>query len=278
MSYKIIVDSCGEFTEEMKKSSVFESIPLYLMIDGMQIVDDESFDRLNYLRIVASSKECPRSACPSPEQYIEAYEGEEERIYIVTLSANLSGSYNSASLASQMLEEKSDKKVHVFDSKSASVAETLIALKIKECEDKGLSFEDTVYLVEQYIEGQNTRFVLENLETLRKNGRLTGMKMLVASALHIKPILGATPEGTIYQISTARGMKRALINLVDEVVKTVKNPEGKVLAIANCNCKSRAEEVKQMILEKIKLKEIFILDTSGISTMYAADGGIIIVV
>lgn len=278
MEYKIIVDSCGEFTKKMKESKVFQSIPLYIMIEGLQIIDDDKFDRNEFLKIAAASKECPRSACPSPEQYLEAYKGEQERVYVVTLSGNLSGSFNSASLAKQMMEEESDKKVYVFDSRSASVGETLIALKIKECEDKGMSFEEVVYEVEKYIEGQNTFFVLEDLETLRKNGRLSGMKMLVASALHIKPILGATPEGTIQQVGTARGMKKALKVLVDEVVKAVKNPEEKILAISNCNCRKRAEDVKNMILSQIKLKDILILDTSGISTMYASDGGIIVVV
>lgn len=278
MEYKIIVDSCGEFTEDMKKSEVFQSIPLYIMIEGLQMVDDEKFDRDEFLKIASSSKECPRSACPSPEQYLEAFKGEQKRIYVVTLSGNLSGSFNSATLAKQMMEEDSDKEIYVFDSRSASVGETLIALKIKECEDKGLSFAEVIYEVEKYIESQNTFFVLEDLETLRKNGRLSGMKMLVASALHIKPILGATPEGTIQQIGTARGMKKAIKVLVDEVVKAVKNPEEKILAIANCNSRKRAEDVKNMLLAQLNLKDILILDTSGISTMYASEGGIIVVV
>ncbi|MFV0363854.1 MAG: DegV family protein [Suipraeoptans sp.] len=279
MSYKIIVDSCGEFTDEMKESPIFESIPLYLMVEEHQVIDDDTFNQKDFLDLVKSTKECPRSACPSPEQYLEKYKCGTERVYVVTLSANLSGSYNSAVLAKQILEETDENiKVHVFDSKSASISETLIALKVKECEEEGKSFEEVVYLTEKYINNQNTHFVLEDLDTLRKNGRLTGIKMLVASALNIKPILGATPEGTIYQISTSRGMKKALRTLVEEVVKTVRKPEEKILAISHCNCKERAEDVKQMILQHIHLKDVFILDTKGVSTMYASDGGIIVVV
>ena len=91
MSYKIILDSCGELTTEMKNSGKFENIPLTLMVDGIEIIDDATFQQAEFLKAVAASPNCPKSACPSPEKYQQACEGEEEHVYIVTLSANLSG-------------------------------------------------------------------------------------------------------------------------------------------------------------------------------------------
>ncbi|MGF6991064.1 DegV family protein with EDD domain [Lachnospiraceae bacterium PF1-21] len=279
MEYKIIIDSCGELTSEMKASGIYTSIPLYITVGERNMVDDETFDQQEFLRAAAATKECPRSSCPSPDQYLESYRGNEKRVYGVTLSANLSGSYNSAMLAKTMMEEQEpDKQVYIFDSRSASVAQTLIGLKIRECEEKGLSFEEVVAEVEAYIEGQNTYFVLEDLETLRKNGRLTGLKMLVASALNIKPVCGATAEGTIFQLGQGRGINKALQKMVQYLTTEVINPTEKVLAISHCNCLERAESVKKMILEKVAVKEVIILDTRGISTMYASDGGIIAVV
>lgn len=278
MSYKVIVDSCGELTEEMKKSGNFETASLILEVDGFQIVDDESFDQADFLKRVAASELCPKSSCPSPEKYMESYHCDAEHVYAVTLSAELSGSYNSAVLGKNLYhEEYGDKKIHVFNSRSASVGETLIALKIKEFEDAGMAFEEIVDKVEAYIAQQNTYFVLETLDTLRKNGRLTGIKALVASALNIKPVMGATEKGVICQLGQARGMKKALIKMVDHIVNDLKNPEEKCLAISHCNCPERAEAVKNMIEDKVKLKEVMILDTRGVSTMYANDGGIIIV-
>ncbi|MDL2249427.1 DegV family protein [Lachnospiraceae bacterium OttesenSCG-928-J05] len=279
MEYKIIIDSCGELTPEMKASGIYTSIPLYITVGERNMVDDETFDQQEFLQAAAATKECPRSSCPSPDQYLESYRGDEKRVYGVTLSANLSGSYNSAMLAKTMMEEQEPgKQVHIFDSRSASVAQTLIGLKIRECEEKGLSFEEVVAEVEAYIEGQNTYFVLEDLETLRKNGRLTGLKMLVASALNIKPVCGATAEGTIFQLGQGRGINKALQKMVQYLTTEVINPTEKVLAISHCNCLERAESVKKMILEKVAVKEVIILDTRGISTMYASDGGIIAVV
>ena len=114
---------------------------------------------------------------------MEAYDCEADHVYAVTLSSELSGSYNSAVLGRNLLLESSpEKKIHVFNSRSASVGETLIALKIEECESKNMEFEDIVREVEAYIESQNTYFVLESLETLRKNGRLSNLKAFVATA------------------------------------------------------------------------------------------------
>lgn len=278
MSYIIVVDSCGELTEEMKKDRHFTSAPLTMQVDEYDFVDDETFDQADFLKKVAASPNCPKSACPSPEFYQKAYDCGVDRIYAVTLSAELSGSYNSAQLGKSLfLEEHPEKKVYIFNSRSASIGQTLIALKVQECENAGMSFEEVVETVEAYIDSQNTWFVLENLETLRKNGRLSLVKAMVASALKIKPVMIATPEGNIAQLDQARGINKALIKMVGYIAETVEHPEEKLLAISHCNCKERAIMVRDAILEKIKVKGVILLDTAGISTMYANDGGIIVV-
>ena len=277
MSYKVIVDSCGELTEEMKASGNFETASLTMEVGGVRIMDDASFDQADFLRRIAECPESPKSSCPSPEDYMEKYRCEAERVYAVT--AELSGSYNSAVLAKNLyIEEYGEKNIHVFNSRSASIGETLIAMKVQECEETGMTFEQVVDTVERYIDGQHTYFVLENLDTLRKNGRLTGIKSLVAGALNIKPVMAATPEGTICQIGQARGIKKALAKMADQIAEETQEAEEKILAISNCNCRERAREVERMLLAKMKVKASFIIDTAGISSMYANDGGIIVVV
>lgn len=279
MSYRIIVDSCGELTEEMKATGLFETASLSIEVDGQSIVDDDTFDQAAFLKIVADSPDCPKSSCPSPETYMEGFRCDADRAYAVTLSAELSGSYNSAVLGKNLYhEEYGEKDIYIFNSRSASVGETLIAMKIRECEEAGMSFQEVIKEVEEYIEHQRTYFVLETLETLRKNGRLTGLKAIVATALNIKPVMGATPQGTICQLGQARGIKKALVKLVDEIVKDIKLPGEKILAISHCNCRERAEQVKEMLLARLKPRDVVILDTAGISSMYASDGGIIVVV
>lgn len=279
MSYRIVVDSCGEFTEEMKRDSHFVHAALHLYIDGEQFVDDESFPRLDFIKKMNASPNCPKSSCPSPESYREAFDCGAEHLYAVTLSAELSGSYNSAVLGRNLyLEDHPDAKIHVFNSCSASVGEMRIAQKIQEYEESGMDFEEIVKAVELFALEMHTYFVLENLENLRKNGRLSAVKAFVASALNIKPVMGATDQGVIIQLGQARGMHKALRKMVETMAAETKNPEEKVLALCHCNNRERAEYVKEEIQKLLKVKDILILETSGVSTLYAAEGGIIMVI
>lgn len=277
MSFHIVADSCCELTVDMKKRGNIEIAPLTLEVGGESILDDETFDQKYFLKRVAECPECPKSACPSPDYFRKSFLNGAERCYAVTLSAQLSGSYNSAVLGANLAqEENEDLKIHVFNSRSASIGETLIVKKIVECEEAGMSFERVVETVELYISTQNTYFVLENLETLRKNGRLSKAKALVASALKIKPVMGATPEGDIVQLDQARGINKALMKMVDAIVNDAQHVENKTLAISHCNCPERAEMVKEALLERLAVQDVFVLDTQGVSSMYANDGGIII--
>lgn len=279
MSYKIIIDSCGELLDEWKKDEHFESVALTLNVGGESIIDDETFDQADFLKKVAASPECPKSACPSPERYMKAFDCDADHIYAVTLSAELSGSYNSAVLGRNLFEEeKPGRKIHIFNSKSASIGQTLIGMKIQECEEAGYSFEKVIETVDEYIAGQHTFFVLDNLETLRKNGRLSKVKALVASALKIKPVMGSTDEGNICQLDQARGINKALVKMAGQIAEKTQNSEEKVLAISHCNCHERAILLKNALQEKMPLKNIVVLDTAGVSSMYANDGGVIVAV
>lgn len=276
MENRIIVDSCGEFPSAYQSDPSMVHVALSIQVGTETIVDDETFDQASFLQKVKQEKECPRSSCPSPEAY-QAVFPEQGDIYIVTLSSQLSGSYNSACLAKKIyLEEHPGRNIAVIDSRSASVGETLIALKIKEYIAQGKSFEEIEFAANQFRDGLSTKFVLETLETLRKNGRLSNLKAALCNALNIKPIMGGTKEGTICKLDQARGMNRALQCMVKQIQQEVQAPEQRTVAIAHCNCPARAKQVKEMILQKINFQDCFILDTAGISSLYANEGGIIV--
>ena len=279
MSFHIVADSCCELTADMKKRGNIEIAPLTLEVGGESILDDETFDQKSFLRKVAECPECPKSACPSPEYFRTAFLNGAKHCYAVTLSAQLSGSYNSAVLGANLAqEEDEDLKIHVFNSRSASIGETLIVKKIVECEEAGMSFERVVETVELYISTQHTYFVLENLETLRKNGRLSKTKALVASALKIKPVMGSTPEGSICQLDQARGMNKAIVKMVEHVGEKGINIHEKTVAITHCNCPERAKMLEEAIRERLNPAKIVVMDTAGVSSMYANDGGVIVAV
>lgn len=276
MGYKIVVDSCCELPEKYKKDARFQFVPLGLEVGDYMIWDDETFNQKEFLEKVAAYPQCPKSSCPSPEKYMEAYHCDADEIYVVTLSSHLSGSYNSAELGKNLYIEKyGEKKIHVVDSESASCGETQIAMRIMRYKEKGLSFEETVEKIEVFKRRMRTYFVLDNLETLRKNGRLTGVKALVASTLNIKPVMVGN-LGVIEQKSRAIGINKALAKMADCILADVHHPEKRTLMITHCNCPERAQYMRTLMEKRASYRKVVIMDTAGVSTMYANDGGIII--
>lgn len=277
MGYKIILDSCGELPENLLHDGRFERVPLSLEVGDYKIQDDENFNQAEFLRKVAAYPECPKSACPSPERFVESFRAPEaDRIYVVTLSAALSGTYNSAELARKLFREKyGEKQIHVIDSQSASGGETQIALKLADLEEEGLDFEEIVKQIESYRDSIHTYFVLDNLETLRKNGRMSGVKAFVASALNIKPVMGSDTGEIILRTQTI-GVNKALGKMAQLAAQEAPRPQERWLIITHCNAPDRAEQVKKQIMARAPFQECIIMDTRGVSSMYANDGGVIV--
>ena len=215
------------------------------------------------------------SSCPSPGDYLEAFRQAEGDIYVVTLSALLSGSHNSAWQAKQMfLEEEPERNIHVFNSCSASAGEVLLAQKLHRLASSGIPFSQVVAQTEQAVTDSNTLFVLENLDNLRKNGRLTKVQAMLTGALRIKLIMGATPEGEICKHGQALSIKQALSKLV-EIMAADEKHKGKILYIAQCLCPDRAQQLWEMAQKVCQFSGVVITATRGLSSYYANSGGVI---
>lgn len=275
MKFKIVGDSCTDFLPSDREKEYMVTVPLTIDIGGCEVVDDDSFDQSEFLEKIAEYEGCPKSACPSPESYVESFRGAEE-VYVVTISSGLSGSYNSALVARNMfLEEHPEVKIHVFDSKSASSGQLLLARLIEKYALDGMSFDEIVKKVESFRDGMKTTFVLETLETLKKNGRLTGVKAAMATALNIKPYM-KVEDGIIQQEGQARGMKKALIKMIEYIGSVGVNLSDKTVIISHCNCMERARSIEKELKERYHFKDSIVIDMKGISSMYANDGGVII--
>lgn len=276
MSFKIIVDSCCDLTPAQLREECFVKVPLTIRVGGHTIVDDDTFDQGELLWRMKESETAPQSACPSPMQYLEAFDCGADDLYVVTLSALLSGSHNAAAQARSIwLEDHPGANVHIFNSCSASAGEVLVALKIQELAQSGMDFTTVVDQVSRYINEMETYFVLETLDTLRKAGRLNRVQSIVTSTLRIKLLMGATPEGEICKKGQAMSVKQALNKMVALMADDLKHV-GKRLSIVHCNCLERAFYVKELAMKQCRFDEILVSDTGGISTMYANDGGIVV--
>ena len=277
MSFKIIVDSCCDLTAGQLHQGPFLRAPLTISIAGQDIVDDETFDQAHLILLMRESPEPPKTACPSPAQYLDAFErAQAEDLYVVTLSALLSGSHNAAAQARAIwLEEHPEAHIHIFNSCSAAAGEVAVAMKLLEIAGSGLDFQTVVDKASQFISSMTTYFVLEDLEHLRKNGRLTGALAIVTEALRIKLLMGATPEGQIKKVGQALSVKQALTRMVN-LMAADPGHKGRTLSIVHCNNLDRALYVRELVLKSCQFKDILISEARGVTTVYANDGGIVV--
>ena len=275
MEYKIVAGSSCDLNEELESKMDVSLVPFRIDIDDSSFIDDENIDLKKLVSTMKASPNPIKSSCPSPGDFKERYV-DAENVFVVTISKELSGTYNSAILAKDMMiEEMKEKFIHVFNSRSASVGETLTALKIKECLDNKMPKEQLVEKVEQYIEDMKTFFISDDLSNLIKNGRISKTQGLIANVLNIKPIMKATDDGNIEAVEKIRGSKKAFKRLAEIIAESGVKFDERILAISHANALQKALDLKED-LAGLKFKDVIIVETKGLSTLYVNDGGIIV--
>lgn len=276
MNTQIIVDSCVDFNEEVFGNEEYmERIPFKIIIDEEEIID-KNVDINLLLEKMKHSKNKIRTACPSPNDFLEALKKCKNN-FIVTISGKLSGSYNSAILAKEMLrEESSDSFVHVFDCKSAVSGEDLVVLKIKQLVEEKVSNLEIIEQVNNYITEMKTLFVLDKLDNLARNGRISNTKALMGTLLQVIPIMSDDGDGEIILKEQVRGKKKAFNRLIEIIGEETTDFKNKIIGIGHINAKEKAEKIKEEISNRYNFKDIIIFEGGGLSTVYADDGGIVV--
>ena len=165
--------------------------------------------------------------------------------------------------------------MEVIDSLSASSGQMAMALYIQGLCEAGLTADEVLLQALDYRDRMNTYFVLETLEILRKNGRLSGLQAFFATALNIKPVMGAD-RGVIIKLDQARGINKALQRMCAIAVSKGGDTLKKTAVIAHCNNRQRAEFVKEQLCALANFGRIVITETAGVATLYAGDGGIVL--
>lgn len=278
MSFKIIGDSCTDPVPGLQDAPEYVMVPLIIRVGNQEYVDNGTLTTEELLAKMAASPEGTGTACPAPQWYMDAFDGADD-VYVITLSAELSGSYNSAVQAREMyLEEHPGRKIHIFNSHSACAGQSAMLIKLFELCRAGLPFEQVIEQMDHWSAHLTTLFVLENLDNLRKNGRLNEMQALITGTLRIKLIMTGTPAGTIDKIGQALSVKQALSKLADAAADRAKKYgiKDRTLVISHCNCPDRAIYMRNLLFKKLPFDKVEIIRTGGISTVYAGDGGVVV--
>lgn len=275
MKRAIIMDSSCDISinGDFENQIYMEKVPLKLRVGEDEYIDDDNLDLVSFMRKMSECAEATGTAAPSPEEWYNAYKKADE-IFAVTITSGLSGTYSSAIVGRQMILEKyPDKKIHVFDSKSAGTGPAIIVRKIQEYIQKNMSFEDIVSGIDEYCKRIKTYFILEFMENLVKSGRVSAIAGKLAGILGIKILGQNSTQGTIELLRKLRGKDVIYKKAVEDMFASGYNG-GKVM-ISHCFNKERAEYISSLIKKKFPDAEIEVSTTGGLCSYYAEAKGVI---
>lgn len=275
MTWKIVTDSGCDLRslESQSKELQFERVPLTLQIGTEIFRDDDGLDIDNMMATMYQSSKAATSSCPSPDAFLQAYKGV-DNVIAVTITGTLSGSHNSARLAkNDLLEDYPNANIHVIDSLSTSGEIDLIVLELERLINLGLSFEEVVERITAYQEKTRLIFVLAKVDNLVKNGRLNKLVGKVVGLLNIRMVGQASKEGTLELLQKARGQKKAVSALVEEIQKA--GYKGGKVYIAHANNPKICEQISKKIKAIYPDAVIQTGRTSGLCSFYAEDEGIL---
>lgn len=277
MGIKIITDSACDLTRDYIKNNNIGLLSLILNLNGQAIKDDLG-ETLSYKDFYNKMRE---GATPTTSQ-INAHEFEEEFIkYIkngdsiiyISLSSSLSGTFNSANIAkNNLMDEYPNANIYLVDSLSVSVGQGLLVAKACEMRDSGIGAEEIVNWLEENKRKVIHSILIDDLNHLKRGGRILGATAAIGGLLNIKPTLFLDDEGKLIQGEKIKGKKKALRFLVNEVREKAVDTENEILYICHGDCLEEAETLRDMILEEVKFKNVIINYVGNVVGAHAGPG------
>lgn len=272
MKIRIVVDSSADLSTNKDKSIV--SVPLKIMTDEKEYVDDETLDVEAMTNDLASYKGRSGSACPGVGEWLDAFD-DAEWVFGITITSNLSGCYNSARVAKETYEtEHPDRRVYIIDSLSTGPEMQLIVEKLQELIREGKTFEEICDAVKSYQKKTFLLFCLKSLTNLANNGRVSPTVAKIAGILDIHVVGRASDVGTLEQKDKVRKERKAIPCLLKNM-KELGYKGGKVI-IDHCLNENAAMQLKALIKEEFKNADIRIGKTGGLCSFYAERGGLLV--
>ncbi len=272
MSFRIVADSSADLLT--LEGADFHSVPLKIVTSVKEYVDDAFLDVSAMIADLLKYKGTSRTSCPNVDDWKNSF-GDAEEIFAVTITSNLSGSYNSAALAmNDYLTEHPDRKGFVIDTLSVGPESVLICEKLRELISSKLNFEEIKAKIIDYKTRTHLVFSLDSLRNLANNGRVSHAVAKISGLLGIRIVGKASDEGTLEVTDKARGADRALVDIFRNMLST--GYTGGKVRIHHCQNSGAAEKLTAMIKEKFQKASVFVQETRGLCSFYAEAGGLLV--
>jgi DegV family protein with EDD domain len=272
MSFKIVTDSSADI--KTLSGVDFESVPLKIITDVKEYVDDGSLDVVGMISDLQKYKGKSRSSCPNMQEFINAF-GEADEVFCITITSGLSGSFNSASMAAKAyMEEHPERRVHVIDSLSTGAENALLIEKIRDLIVEGNDFDTVKEKITEYHNHTRLIFALESMINLANNGRVSPLAAKFAGLVGIRAIGRASDVGTLEMTGKTRGAVPTALQITADMIK--EGCKGGKVRIHHANNLQSAELLRTKILEKLPSAEVVIDHAGGLCSFYAEQGGLLV--
>ena len=276
MSWAIVADSSCNLRGYTPSApdTHYAFAPLKINVGGTEYVDDAALDVDELNRHVAAEPTASSSACPSAGEWAELFRSA-DHVIAFTISANLSGCYESAMMAKDLVAEEGHHDIHIVNSRATGGKMELMVILLDRYLNKyNPTFEEACAYIDTIEANSNVLFSLSRYENLTKSGRMPKMAGILANKLSIRVLGTASSEGTIKIVAPTRSQKK----MVQKILGSMESDgfSGGVVCIDHVNNVPAAQEIGNAITERWPESEIFIMPCGGLCSYYAEESGLII--
>lgn len=272
MNFKIVTDSSSDIFD--LNGTPFSVAPLKIVTDQKEYYDDQNLDVAAMVEDLLKYKGKSSSSCPNPDEWLKSFD-KADRIFCITITGTLSGSYNSACAAKQLYEEQyPDRKVFVINSLSTGPEMKLIVEKISELITAAKAYEDICEVITNYTSKTGLLFMLESMKNLANNGRVSHLTAKAAGLLGIRVIGKASDKGDLQPLDKVRGEQKSKSTIINRMRQ--EGFWGGKVRIAHCQNRQFAESIKLAITKEFGNIDIEVYDCGGLCSFYAEKGGILV--
>ena len=272
MGYQIVSDSSSNIFHI--EGVNYTTVPMKIIAGEREYVDTQALDVRGMVDDLKAYKGKSGSSCANAQEWLDAF-GDADMAFGVTISRNLSGSYNAAQQAAQdFAEAHPNARIHIFDTLSAGPEQAMVIEKIADLVNKGLSFEEIVAQVRAYQNHTHILFCLESMNNLARNGRVSPAKAKLASVLGIRAC-GDAQNGQIIPTQKPRGQKKAT-EVLAAMIRERGFTNDSWLRIAHCFGETQANALADAVRKDFPKARITIEPTTALCSFYAEEGGLMI--
>ena len=276
---KLITDGSCDLSKEIIESSKVEIVDVTVSFGDKSYSTRTDITIPEFYEMMKGYEKLPKTSCPSPNQFLEAFDCEEDNIIVLCLTSKLSGIYNSAVLAKNMYEEEngSKKRIEIIDSTTGSIGQALLISKVANMIDEDKDMDEIVNTIEKLKHEVVFYGALHTLENAVKGGRINALAGKIIGALNLKAIIQIT-DGLVKPIDKARGDKNSINKVIDYIKNNINKTSGTKLAIGHANCIDKAMKIKEVLENYHNFKEVHVMEVGPSMGVYTSEGAVLVAI